>query len=175
MPCDAQTLENLGAALGDPKLSEYDLMVVLAYIHGNSAGYANSQAAVNKAASNGYGALSDDDLDTSYLAVTCTTCEASAALAQAISRGYLKLADGDVADTVATKSSGVQAQTLLNSAYAGGYGKLSERSLKEVAVAGACGSNCTAKQVIASVASNGYFKLSEKGVADCALSAACGP
>lgn len=72
MACDSQTLENLIHADGLDKLSQRDLLVVLASIYGSSAGFANAQLALNNAYAMGMPKLSEHDLWMALEAAICT-------------------------------------------------------------------------------------------------------
>lgn len=70
MACDAATLVALLTSDGYDRLSDYDALVCLAYVYGNSAGY-TAQQAINAATTNGYSKLSDRDLDMALLKALC--------------------------------------------------------------------------------------------------------
>lgn len=73
MACDVATLVNLiGPVDGLSKLSDYDLLVVLASIYGSKAGKATAQAAVTSAVAAGMMKLSDRDLEAAFEAAICS-------------------------------------------------------------------------------------------------------
>lgn len=72
MACDAATLEALIHADGLDKLSQRDLLIVLASIYGSSAGFATAQAALNNAYAMGMPKLSAHELWMAFEAAICT-------------------------------------------------------------------------------------------------------